>query len=278
MRDVVIALNKAMDRLLRFLGFVVAIFVLAYVIYITMIWLNDNSNTDIMIDEVIEDTIVSEVSEENNDNIENINPVSDYQDDYWDYINTPLINVDFTELKNKNSDTVAWLQVPGTNINYPVVKTTDNSYYLTHSFDKSYNEAGWVFLDYRNNNDLTSKNNIIYAHSRLNKTMFGSLSNILKSNWYTNKDNHVIKVSTPESNSLWQVFSVYKIKTETYYLKTIFTNNNDYQNFLDTLKQRSIYDFNTTIDSNDIILTLSTCYNDDYKTVLHAKLIKKETK
>ena len=133
-------------------------------------------------------------------------------------------------------------------------------------------------MDYRNDASLNNKNNIIYAHSRLNRTMFGSLSNILNENWYNNKDNHVIKISTPTSNTLWQVFSVYKIKTETYYLTTSFISDSSYDNFLNILKSRSIYNFNATVNSNDIILTLSTCYNNEYKTVLHAKLIKKEIK
>lgn len=86
-----------------------------------------------------------------------------------------LINVDFNELKKFNSNTKGWIQVNGTNINYPFVQAKDNKFYLTHSFDKSYNSAGWVFLDYRNNINELSKNTIIYAHGRLDTTMFGSL-------------------------------------------------------------------------------------------------------
>ena len=58
-------------------------------------------------------------------------------------------NIDFDSLKQKNSDTIAWLKVNGTNIEYPVVKTTNNDFYMTHSFDKNYNSAGWVFMDYK---------------------------------------------------------------------------------------------------------------------------------
>ena len=52
-------------------------------------------------------------------------------------------DINFEELKKNNDEVVAWIQVPGTNINYPVVKHSDNSYYLNHSFDKSFNNAGW---------------------------------------------------------------------------------------------------------------------------------------
>lgn len=91
---------------------------------------------------------------------------------YWDYISMNLINVDFNELKSINSNTKGWIQVNGTNINYPFVQTTNNKYYSTHSFDKSYNGAGWVFLDYRNSINELSKNTIIYAHGRLDTIMF----------------------------------------------------------------------------------------------------------
>ena len=191
------------------------------------------------------------------------------------YITFPLIKVDFTELIKKNEDTVGWINVNNTNINYPVVQSTDNNYYLTHSYDKKENEAGWVFLDYRNNKDFTSKNNIIYAHSRLDKTMFGSLSKVLKQSWYKDKSNHIIRLSTPKEDSLWQIFSVYVIKEETYYITTSWPSDTEYLDFLNTIKERSKYNFNTELNTNDKILTLSTCYSDTERTVVHAKLIKR---
>ena len=199
-------------------------------------------------------------------------------DPYWDYIKMNLINVDFSELKLINNNVKGWIQVNGTNINYPFVQTSDNKYYLTHSFDKSYNQAGWVFLDYRNNLDSLDKNTIIYAHGRIDTTMFGSLKNIMKSNWYTNTDNYVIKLSTEYENTLWQVFSVYHIETTSDYIQTEFYSDNEYQDFLNKIINRSIYNFNTSISSNDNILTLSTCYNKTEKVVMHAKLIKRETR
>ncbi len=85
-----------------------------------------------------------------------------------------MINVNFNDLKKNNPDVAGWLKVNGTNINYPFVQASDNKYYLIHSFNKSYNAAGWVFLDYRNNN-TNNKNTILYAQGRNDKTMFGSL-------------------------------------------------------------------------------------------------------
>ena len=197
---------------------------------------------------------------------------------YWYYIKMNLISVNFDELINLNNETKGWIQVNGTNINYPFVQTDNNDYYLTHSFDKSYNQAGWVFMDYRNNTEEYDKNTILYAHGMNNQTMFGSLRNILNSSWYDNTDNHIIKLSTPTENTLWQVFSVYHIETTNDYIKTEFQTDTEYQTFLDMLKERSAVEFDTTLNATDKILTLSTCYNKTDKVVMHAKLIKKEAR
>lgn len=204
------------------------------------------------------------------------NPPDDKDSDYWYYIDLPFYNVDFDELLKKNKDTVAFIHMENNNINYPVVQSKDNSYYLTHAFDKSYNEAGWVFLDYRNNMDNLSKNTIIYAHGLVNNQMFGSLRKILKSSWYNNKNNHIIKLSTPTSNQLWQVFSTYTIEPEDYYITTSFSSDEEFQEFINTIKSRSVYDYGTKINTNDNILTLSSCYSDTKRMVLHAKLIKSD--
>lgn len=228
---------------------------------------NINKITNIEIIEDNENTKIIEQVEE----IPKVNP-------YWDYIKMDLINVDFKELKKINSNTVGWIQVNGTNINYPFVQAKNNDYYLTHSFDKSYNKAGWVFLDYRNNSTIADQNTIIYAHSRLDKTMFGSLKNILKNGWLNKKENHVIKLSTETENTLWQVFSVYHIPETSDYIKTNFSNNQKFKTFTQMLINRSAYDFKTTVSETDKILTLSTCYGEDERMVVHAKLIKREIK
>lgn len=252
-----------------------------------MHWHKDNNSIEKQLNK-IDEIVKPEEMPSDDENAELVNPpeeepiepnegeeVTNKKNDYWDYIKIPLINVDFTELVKLNSDTVAFLKVNGTNINYPVVQAADNEFYLDHAFDKSYNQAGWVFSDYRNRMDNLKDNTIIYAHGRQNTTMFGSLKNILKSNWYDNTDNHVIHLSTPTENTLWQVISIYMIPEETYYLTTAFGSTESKQKFLDTIMGRSQIDFGTTVNVNDKILTLSTCYNHTNRVVLHAKLIKK---
>lgn len=240
------------------------------------LWNKDNKANENNLKDIEENTEIKIVKD--NDNTEFINKPLDENDDYWYYSTFDLIDVDLKKLKEKNNDTVGWLNVNNTNINYPFVKSSDNDYYLHHSFDKSYNNAGWVFLDYRNNKNLTDKNNIIYGHHRVNNTMFTSLLNTLNESWYTNKDNHIIRVSLENENSLWQIISVYKIPVESYYITTKFNNDNEFITFLDTISKRSIYNFNYNVNKEDIILTLSTCYDDNTRVVVHAKLIKIERK
>lgn len=273
--------NKRKKKKLRFKKWVILVFMLFFLAILSFSgykmyeWYKDNQEVKNIKDKVVDDTNVKE--KEDNENTENINPPVNEADDYWDYIKMSLLEVDFNELLAKNSDTVGWIQVKGTNINYPIVQTTNNDYYLTHAFDKTTNDAGWVFMDYRNDAVNFNQNTIIYAHSRYNGTMFGSLKNILNSSWYTNKENHIIRLSTPSENTMWQVFSVYTIPKESYYITTSFSTDESYSEFLNTIKGRSEVDFSGTVNTGDKILTLSTCKdNFGNRVVMHAKLIKKE--
>lgn len=243
-----------------------------------LMWKKDGENTKKIEEKLINDVKPKE-RKAKDENVEIINPPEDKNNDYWNYIKMDMINANFSELKKKNSDTVGWIKVNGTNINYPVVQTTNNDYYLNHSYDKSVNKAGWVFADYRNNFNNFDKNTIIYAHGRVDTTMFGSLKNILKSSWYNDKNNYIIKFSTEKENTLWQVFSIYEIKAESYYITTNFSSNSEFLEFEQTLKQRSKVDFSAELSEKDKILTLSTCKDSKgNRVVMHAKLIKIETK
>ena len=180
-------------------------------------------------------------------------------------------NVDFEKLKEKNANTIAWLKVNGTNIEYPIVQATDNSYYLKHNFNKEYNSAGWIFADYRNKFDGTDKNIIIYGHNMKDNSMFGSLKNILKEHWYNNEQNYIINFITKDESQSYKVFSIYQIEAEDYYIKTDF-NDQEFLKYIETVISRSVKDFNIEVTEEDSILTLSTCAdNNKYRIVLHAK-------
>ena len=236
------------------------------------IWNKDNNKIDEITKDIDTKKIVKETQTET---AENINPPEDKSDDYWDYIKMDMMSVDFNELKKKNSDTVGFIKVNGTNVNYPIVQSNNNSYYLKHAFDKTPNSAGWVFADYRNNMINFDKNTVIYGHSRSNQTVFEKKKKVLNKSWYSNKDNHIIKLSTPTENTLWQIVSIYTIAPESYYITTKFSES-QFQTFIKTIKERSQIQFSGTINENDKILTLSTCEDvaGTRRLVIHAKLIK----
>ena len=186
-------------------------------------------------------------------------------------------NYNFDELLKINSDIVGYIKVNNTNVSYPIVKGSDNTFYLNHSYDKKENEIGSIFLDYRNDLENLSRNNIIYGHGRLDNSMFGSLNNLLDSDWLSNEDNHYIEVTTPDKIMVFKIFSVYTIHKESYYIKTYFSDNKYFKEFLETVMKRSIYNFSTNVSTSDKILTLSTCKNNFGKrVVVHAKMLKKE--
>lgn len=239
--------KKKKRKILRIIQFIL-ILVIIYSGKEIYKWYFDNKENDEIIKELKEIIVVDEIEEN---------------------------KVDVSKLKEINSDVVGYLKVNNTNIEYPVVKTTDNEYYLNHSFDKSVNGAGWIFADYTNKFDGTDRNVVIYGHNRRDGSMFSTLRNIINPEWYNNGDNLKIKFITENKELEYQIFSVYKIENEDYYIQTLF-DNNSFNKFIDTIQKRSIKNFEVDVKSDDQILTLSTCDNNNKnRVVLHAvKIVK----
>lgn len=268
--------RKIINKFLLVLIFILTI-VFCYSSYKIILWQIDNNNGNKAQKNAIKDSDIVEVSSKNARKAKK--PKNKF-DPYFDYINYPLINVDFMNLLKTNSDTVAWIQIKGTKINYPVVQTDNNNFYLNHDYYRKYNDAGWVFMDYRNNSDLSdNKNTIIYAHSRVDGSMFHTLRNTLEKKWFDNKDNRIIKISTPEYNASYLIFSSYKTNAESYYLTTDFNSDEEFEYWLKKIKKRSKFNFNTEVYKEDSILTLSSCYTaNGIRMAVHARLINLEEK
>ena len=184
----------------------------------------------------------------------------------------------FEELSNINNETVGWLTVNNTKVNYPVVQHTDNDYYLKKDFNKKTNSYGWIFMDYRNNIYNLSNNTILWGHNSRTGLMFGTLRYVTNESWYKNPDNQIITFNTKVKNMKWKIFSIYKIPVTNDYLYANFGDLDEYQKFLDMIRGRSMYDFGVNVSKNDHILTLSTCgtstTNSATRLVIHAVLIK----
>ena len=266
-------LNKG--KLLSLIILLIMIPILAFSTYKIVVYLIETPKTKDLIKDITDNTKIKEYESEDAEIIK-----SDEKPNtpYWNFIKMKLIDVDFNSLKETNNDTVVWLFVGGTNVNYPVVQTSNNDYYLNHSFDKTKNSGGWLFMDYRNDKNDYGKNTIIYGHNMKNQTMFGTLKKLLSKEWYKNQDNRIIKMSSENYNTLWQIYSVYTLETTSDYIQTDFASDEEYQKFIDLVKGRSIADFNTSVTTSDKNLTLSTCHGSAKKLVVHAKLIKIEAK
>ena len=225
------------------------------------------------------------------DNYKSMMKVSKIQNDVVKYINakdTEEINttkvLNGLEVKNNyiyslkdiNNDITSWLKVNNTNIDYPIVKTDNNLYYLDYNLKKEKDPNGWLFLDYRTSDVKLDDNTIIYGHNRfVNGVMFGTLHKTLYKNWYTDKENQIINYDTVYGSYQFKIFSIYIVPTTTDYIKTNFDSDDEKQEFLNKIKGRSIYDFKVDVDVNTKVLTLSTCQSDTTRLVLHAALINK---
>ena len=129
-------------------------------------------------------------------------------------------------------------------------------------------------MDYRNGDQELDSNTIIYGHNRYySGVMFGTLNNVTKKRWLNNESNHYITFNTMYQSMTWKVFSIYSIDVTSDYLYINFENDETYQNFINLIKGRSNYQFNTEVTTKDKILTLSTCLDNDKRLVVHAVLI-----
>lgn len=203
--------------------------------------------------EMLIDEVIKEIPSENNE--------------------TKLV-IDFVKLLEKNKDTKGWIRYNDNKINYPIVQAKDNEYYLTRNFYKKYNQAGSIFMDYRNVS-FDDKNVVLYGHSMLDNSMLGSLQDLFNKDFFLKDENNIIELRDLDDNILkYQIFSYYIIEKEEYYITTSFKSDKEFLNFLKVLKERSYKKFDVDLNSNDKILTLSTCSGVEGTTrrkVVHAK-------
>ncbi len=251
---------------------VCSIILFVFSLYLITDWTkqSDEINEDI---KLVQNNSLKKVVVEDNNSTENLDDKSEIiKSEYEIYSNSIDLNVDFDYLKSINKDTTGWLKVENTNINYPTVKYSDNVYYLKHTFSGNKNTNGWVYMDYRNDPIYLDKNTIFYAHNLYNKAMFGTLNKVLEESWINNENNRTIKYVTENFYSEWKIFSVYINEPTTEYLKVSFKDN-EFLEFIDTIKAKSIYVLEEDFSNEDKIMTFSTC-NNTKRIVVHSKLTK----
>lgn len=154
-----------------------------------------------------------------------------------------------------NSDYKFWINVEGTNIDYPVVQGSNNDFYLNHDFNKNYLPAGSIFLDYRNNFE-TDFNSVIYGHHMRNSTMFGQMEKFKNKDFFEN--NKLITLKTNNNTYEYEIFAIGVYNADFGYNNVNFTDEKDFNNFLNKILDKSMYSRNI-VSSKDQIITLSTC-------------------
>ena len=166
--------------------------------------------------------------------------------------------IDFSKLKEVNNAIVGWMIIDGTQVNYPIVKGKDNSYYLNHSYDKSYNSYGSIFMDYRSNENFSDLNTFIYGHYTSNGSMFGELKKYMEESFY--KEHPFFYILTPNGNYKVDVISVYTDDALSSSYNAKFNDLNDYQRYIEKIRLKSRY--STDISVNYILdrtITLYSC-------------------
>ena len=177
---------------------------------------------------------------------------------------------DFEYLWSINDDVIAWIQIPGTKINYPIVQGSDNEYYLNHTVSGEENSGGAIFMDAAIDEQFGDKNPIIYGHNLKSGAMFSRLNRYArKSFWDANR---YIYITTPEGRYTYEVFSAYQTTAhaDVYYFG--FSEDHYYQDYLDRIVSYSIFNAGVSVSVEDTIITLSTCANDTtQRFIVHAK-------
>lgn len=190
----------------------------------------------------------------------------------------PPIEVDFDKLKSVNEDVVGWIYVDALpDISYPIVKGKDNQIYLHQTYEKNYNFAGTIFVDYENSGDFSDCNTLVYGHNMKNGSMFGHLKKFREDDRLYKQDKY-FWILTPERNYRYEIISAYTtgVNSDTY---TLFKGpGEEFEKYLETIKGYSeIQTDDTDLTIKDKIVTLSTCTgNESTRFVVQGKRVDAE--
>lgn len=181
----------------------------------------------------------------------------------------------FEALRDVNEDINGWLTIDGTAVDYPILQTTDNEFYLTHNYKGENYSAGSIFKDFRNTNEFINKNTIIYGHYVNNGTMFGGLEKFKEATFFNQHPS--FEYDTLLMSYDVQIFSIYQTTDQDNYLQTDFESDEEYLDYLEVAKNKSMYKKDISITKEDRILTLSTCDQrfdlNGGRLVIHGKLV-----
>ncbi len=187
-------------------------------------------------------------------------------------LSVPMTRVDLPSLQEINEEAIGWIEIGGTSISYPMVYTTDNSYYLTHTFSKEKNKSGGIFVEASNEADFSDMHTIVYGHNMKDGSMFAGLKNYSKASYF--EAHPYIYVDLADGSHCYQIFSCHEANTSDITYTIGFEADETYQTFLDSLKEASLYDTGVEVSQTEKVITLSTCTKSGTKRfVVHAKMV-----
>ena len=175
------------------------------------------------------------------------------------YVETP---VDFEALKKENPDIYAWINVPGTSVDYPVLRREgDNSYYLNHSVDNKKSTYGSIYTEDYNDMDFADFNTVVYGHNMKNGSMFGTLKKYRDKTFF--EQNQYINVYMPGRIMKYQIFAAYVWDDRHILLNLDFDDEAICESYIDmifsTRKMNANINSDLAVTKDDRIITLSTC-------------------
>lgn len=174
-----------------------------------------------------------------------------------------LAKKNLSALREVNPDVIGWIEIPGTQLAYPIMDGDDNEYYLDHTWDKQSNTFGSVFLECFNNSDLRDFNTLIYAHRMMNGSMFGSLK-YFRNKEYFEKHPYVYILDASGVHR-YEIFSAYTAPVNSMAFEYGFLNEEMIRLFLEYCVSKSEIDTGVVPTLNDKILTLVTCTGKGYE-------------
>ncbi len=167
-------------------------------------------------------------------------------------------NLDFDNLRRQNKDIIAWIYSPDTQMDYPVVKTDNNDYYLRRLLNGKWNIAGTIFMDYRNSRDFSDLNTVIYGHNMTNGSMFGDIHKYSNVDYYNQHPD--IYIITPEKSYKMEIVSGFLTQdTDDLVYNNFRQDSEKHSRFISHIIQNSDLDFGADIKENDKLVTFSTC-------------------
>lgn len=185
----------------------------------------------------------------------------------------PAYTVDFEALKAVSAHVAAWIQISGIDaVNYPVVWSGDNSYYLDHTWDGKYSRYGAIFLEAANASDFSDCYSIIYGHNMKDGSMFGGLKKYRSADFFA-EHGGIITLYLPEETRTYQIFSVRQVVPDDLSVYTLgFAHDESFADYIRAMKANSLYQTGVEVSKEDDVLTLSTCAGEN-RLIVHAKLV-----